>query len=260
MAHRSVRLSEPHLNWPWRHSVSKRSSAHASIQLAVAPHADWPGYNPAMHAFSGLKRRALSAILLWVGLCCVCVMAWAAKEFVMPDAKPARTYPMHDEHKDEAVTAAVDPYDDPEKAAQCFTVKWAEEGMLPVFLVVTNDGDQPVSLTSMQAQLITSHRDKLSAATSDDLYRRLAHISTTKVYPLPIPHKVKGAVGKKALDEIDRAPFSAKAVEPHSTQSGFVFFDVSGISSPSAGARFYLTGVRNAKGGDLLYFEIPLQK
>jgi hypothetical protein len=39
-----------------------------------------------------------------------------------------------------------------------------------------------------------------------------------------------------------------------------VFFDVSGISSPLEGARFYLTGLRDAKGGELLYFEIPFQK
>lgn len=194
-----------------------------------------------------------------MGLGLLCVVALAAKEFVKPEAKPARTYSLHDEHRDEAVTAGVDPYDTPEKA-EVFTVKWAEEGFLPVFLIVTNDGDQPVSLTDMQAQLITSHRDKLSAATGDELYRRLAHISTGHPYPFPIPRKVKGAVSKKALDEMDRAPFSAKAVEPHSTQSGFVFFDVSGISSPEAGARFYLTGLRDAKGGELLYFEIPFQK
>jgi hypothetical protein len=71
---------------------------------------------------------------------------------------------------------------------------------------------------------------------------------------------VKGTVGKKALDEINAAQFSAKAVEPHSTQSGFLFFDVSGLSSPLAGARFYLSGVRDAKGGDLLYFEIYFEK
>jgi len=207
----------------------------------------------------GTKRRVRSAALVSAALCFLCVLALAAKEFVKPAAKPAQTYPLHDEHKDEAVIAGVDPYDTAEKA-EIFTVKWAEEGFLPVFLIVTNDGDQPISLTNMQAQLITAQRDKLSVATGDDLYRRLAHISTGHPYPFPIPRRVKGAVSKKALDEIDRAPFSAKAVEPHSTQSGFVFFDVSGISSPQAGGRFYLTGLRDAKGAELLYFEIPFQK
>ena len=34
------------------------------------------------------------------------------------------------------------------------------------------------------------------------------------------------------MDEIDRSQFAAKAVEPHSTACGFLFFDVSDISNP----------------------------
>jgi hypothetical protein len=200
----------------------------------------------------------LLAPLLVLGFC---VLALAAKEFVKPVAKAAQDYPAHDAHSNESVAVAVDPYDTPEKA-QIFSVKWEEEGFLPMFLVVTNNSDQPISLAAMQAQLITSRREKLGAASNDDLYRRLSHISASRsTYPLPFPRtKVKGAVGKKALDEIDAAQFTAKAVEPHSTQSGFLFFDVSGISSPLAGARFYLTGIRDGKGNDLLYFEIPFEK
>jgi hypothetical protein len=39
-----------------------------------------------------------------------------------------------------------------------------------------------------------------------------------------------------------------------------LFFDVSGLSTPLAGAHFYLTGLQNAKGDDLMYFEIPMEK
>ena len=208
---------------------------------------------------AGAKARVRFAILVAVVSCVAVVLV--AKEFVNPAAKPAKSYPLHDEHSDENATAAVDPYDDAEKA-QIFSVKWNEEGFLPIFLVVTNDSDQPISLANMQAQLITGHREKIPAASNDELYRRLAHVNASgPKYPLPFPRtKVKGAVGKKALEEMDAAQFSAKAVEPHSTQSGFVFFDVGGISSPLSGARFYLTGLRDAKGGELLYFEIPFQR
>ena len=208
-----------------------------------------------------LTRRLRSGVVL----ACVLFLATAgllvAKDFVKPAAKPAATYPLHDQHSDENVAAGVDAYDDPEKA-QIFNVKWAEQGFLPIFLVVTNDSDQPVSLSNMQAQLVTSRREKITAASNDELYRRLAHPNASRPkYPLPFPRTtVKGAVGKKALDEMDAAQFAAKAVEPHSTQAGFVFFDVSGISSPLEGARFYLTGLRDAKGGELLYFEIPFKK
>ncbi|HYK48278.1 MAG TPA: hypothetical protein VEU94_01025 [Terriglobales bacterium] len=208
-----------------------------------------------------LTRRLRSGVVLAGVLFLATVGFLVAKDFVKPSAKPAATYPLHDQHSDEKVAAGVDPYDEPEKA-QIFNVKWAEQGFLPIFLVVTNDSDQPVSLSNMQAQLITSRREKIPAAGTDELYRRLAHPNASRPkYPLPFPRTtVKGAVGKKALDEMDAAQFSAKAVEPHSTQAGFVFFDVSGISSPLEGARFYLTGLRDGKGSELLYFEIPFQK
>jgi hypothetical protein len=49
-------------------------------------------------------------------------------------------------------------------------------------------------------------------------------------------------------------------VEPRSSQIGFLFFDVADISNPLAGARFYLTGVRNSSGDELMYFEVPVDK
>jgi hypothetical protein len=39
-----------------------------------------------------------------------------------------------------------------------------------------------------------------------------------------------------------------------------MFFDVSGISTPLAGATFYVAGINDAKGNELMYFEIPLEK
>ena len=129
-------------------------------------------------------------------------------------------------------------------------------------MVVTNDGDTPVSLTGMKAQLVTVNRTKISPATEDDIYRRLSHPSASgRPSPLPFPTKtVKGAVSKQAQDEIQNSRFAAKAVEPHTTQSGFLYFDVSGISTPLAGAQFYLTGIRDSKGEEMMYFEIPLEK
>src|SRR5208282_3022001 len=79
--------------------------------------------------------------------------------------------------------------------------------------------------------------------------------------PLPLPKKaVKGGVNRKTWNEIEQAQFGAKAVEPHSTARGFLFFDIAGISNPLAGANFYLMGVRDAKDNELMYFEIPMEK
>jgi hypothetical protein len=198
---------------------------------------------------------AIAAIALTPLLCL------AAKEFAMPQAAPAKTYPAHDQHPVETVTVAVDPYDLAEKTT-IFSVHYSELGFLPIFVVVTNDGSQPVELSGMKAQLVTVNRAKLSPATQEDIARRITRPSAnTNRYPIPFPtKKVKGGMNKQAIDEIQNAQFVAKAVEPHSTQSGFLFFDVSDISVPLAGATFYLTGVRDAKGNELMYFEIPLEK
>jgi hypothetical protein len=197
-----------------------------------------------------------------VAIACVfSLLAWAGKNFVMPVAKPAITYPAHNANTDAKVIIALDPYDTPEKA-NIFSVKYNEIGYMPIFFVITNDGDEPVSLNGLKAQLVTTDRTKISPADEDDLYRRLAHpTKSTSPIPLPYPRtKIKGTVDSKAQDELQNSRFAARAVEPHSTQSGFMFFDVSGISSPLAGAHFYLSGVHDSKGIELMYFEIELDK
>jgi hypothetical protein len=196
----------------------------------------------------------IGVLVLTVNFCA------AAKDFAMPKAQPAKSYPAHDAHSTELVTVALDPYDMADKA-DIFSIHYSEEGLLPIFLVITNDGEQPIALSGMKAQLVTVNRTKMSPATVDDIYRRLSRPSTsTAPSPLPFPRKkVKGAVGKQALEEIQSAQFGARAVEPHTSQVGFLFFDVSGVSTPLAGAHFYLTGVRDSKGDELMYFEIPLE-
>ena len=184
----------------------------------------------------------------------------AAKNFVKPVAQTAINYPAHDFHRDEKVSIAADPYDSAEKAG-IFSINFAQHGFLPVFFIVTNDGDQPVSIANMEIKLITANRSKLTPIATEDLYRRLSNPQTsTRPSPIPLPHKVKGLITKKEMDEIESSQFAAKAVEPHTTQSGFLFFDVGGISSVLPGASIDITGVADAKGQELLYFEIAADK
>ena len=185
-----------------------------------------------------------------------------AKNFVKPVAQTAINYPAHDFHRDSKVAIAADPYDTPEKA-KIFSVNFAAHGFLPVFFVVTNDGDQPVSITNMEIKLITGNPSKLTPISTDDLYRRLSNPQAStrpSPVPIPLPRKVKGTISKKEMDEIESSQFAAKAVEPHGTQAGFLFFDVGGISSPLSGANIDITGVDDAKGNELMYFEIPVDK
>ena len=202
-----------------------------------------------------LRSFAAVSVLLMSAVVCL-----AGRHFVMPVAQAAKTYPAHDEHSGESVTLGLDPYDLPDKAS-IFSVHYGDVGLMPIFVVITNDGDQTVALSGMKAELVTVNRTKIPPATEDDIYRRISRpTGTISPNPLPWPKKAKGSISKDAMEEIQNTQFAAKAVEPHGTQSGFMFFDVSDISNPLAGAHFYLTGVRDAKGNELMYFEVPLEK
>lgn len=211
--------------------------------------------------FVALKRLS-GTLALVCAILIVPLVALAAKQFSMPKAEPAQTYPAHDEHSKELITVALDPYDMADKA-NIFSVNYHDLGFLPIFMVVRNDSDQPLELSGMKAEFVTVNRTKLAPSGPDDIERRLSRPRTSNSpYPVPIPipkKKVKGGLSKEARQEIEDAIFAAKAVEPHSTQVGFLFFDVSGISAPMAGAHFYLTGVRDARGNEVMFFEIPLE-
>src|SRR5947199_8270049 len=96
-----------------------------------------------------LGTRVRAAVL--AGIAMAPLVCLAAKEFVMPQAQPARTYPAHDEHPNEAVTIALDPYDMADKA-KLFSVHYAEFRFVPILVVATNDVNQPIELNGMGAQ------------------------------------------------------------------------------------------------------------
>lgn len=204
------------------------------------------------------------SLVLIVALALTSALAFAAKEFVMPQAEPASSYPAHESHATEHFTIGVDAYTGDKQSL--FNEKYAEHGILPLFVVFTNDGDQPVELSAMRVQLVTvDRRAKIEPASEDDLFRRLSRVErrmdgTETRIPLPIPRKPKVGVSKNARAEIEAAQFRARAVEPHSSQAGFLFFDVSDIRTPLAGGKLYVTGVRDGSGQELMYFEVPLDK
>jgi len=187
---------------------------------------------------------------------------WAFKEFVAPHPENANSYPSKDAHPNEKVTAAVDVYNSAPKD-DIFSTNYVQEGILPVLLIITNSGDQPISMTKMNTELVTASRSKLQGMSVDDVFRRVAHIkasSTTppRVGPIPLPTGAKNKKAQEQYQELTKAAFVAEAVEPHTTKSGFLFFDIQGIKEPVAGANIYLTGIRDASGNELMYFEIPL--
>jgi hypothetical protein len=207
-------------------------------------------------------RRSGCLVLLALAFALAGTSVWAFKEFVAPQPENASTYPSKDAHPNERVTAAVDVYNTAPKD-DIFGTHYAQEGILPVLLIITNSGDQPISMTKMHAELVTASRSKLEALEVDDVFRRVAHIkasntSPQRVGPIPLPTGAKNKKAQEQYQELTKAVFVAEAVEPHATKSGFLFFDIEGIKQPVAGAHIYLTGIRDASGNELMYFDIPV--
>lgn len=213
------------------------------------------------------RRDSISRVLAVALLLTSAAWIFAEKQpQPLPKAFHANTYPAHESHEQEKVSIAADPYDMPDKAA-IFVVDYRRAGLLPVQCIISNDGDQAVSLVDMQVELITADHSKIPPATVEDLYRRLGKQTrrgdepSRNPLPIPLPRsKVKPTVSKEAQAEIEAMQFLARAVEPHSLQSGFLIFDVQGISHPLAGAHLYVHGLRDAAGKELFYFEIPMEK
>ena len=191
---------------------------------------------------------------------------YASKEFQPPKVANADTYAAHDAHPTEKLTVAADPYNTAQKAS-IFRLKYLDKGILPINLIVTNDGRLPVSMRKLEVQLVSRERHaKLTPLDPDDIFRIMTHARrtddvarTTNPLPFPRSHQV-GGLKQEDQDEVDRARFQAEAVEPNRTQSGFVFFDVSGLDNPLANATLYVSGVKDDSGNELMYFEIPLSK
>jgi hypothetical protein len=230
---------------------------------------DAPNYGversrPDEHNSDMLSHRVLlSTIALTIAFCASAV--WAAKDFVMPKASNAATYSSKDSHPNEKVAAAVDVYDTAQQQ-ETFKTRYTEDGILPVFLIITNDGEQPISVKEMRAQLVTASRTKLEALDVEEVFRRVSHISgratnPRQVGPITLPgHGPKNKKAQQQYDELTRAHFEAQAVEPHATRSGFLFFDIADVKDPVAGSRIYLTGLRDSSGNELMYFEIPVTR
>jgi hypothetical protein len=205
-----------------------------------------------------IKRRAriLATILCGIGLATA-----GDKGFSPPPAAAASTYPAHETHDDENVTIAIDPYDTPEKAA-IFKIKYRDIDFLPIRLIITNDGSTPIMLNDLKVEYITVNRDKIEPATREDIVRRIAHpqkAGTRAPVPFPVPRKKPDPIKQDQREEVESAAFVTFPVTPHSTYSGFLFFDIRDVPDPKIGAHIYLSGLK-AGTKELFYFDIPLEK
>lgn len=215
--------------------------------------------NPQMIQSSTVRvSGALSLLVVWLALPAL------ASDHSPPPVQPATSFAAVEVHDDEKVAIAVEPYDTKEKEG-IFRVDYLSHGVMPVRLIVTNNGDRPISLSDARILFMTAAGDKIQAAEPEDVERLMSQKERqgSKIpMPGPIPAiKLKPKASDKDVEEdFNTLEYQALVVEPHSTRAGFLFYDVSQLDHPLEGAKMHLVKLRDADGKELFYFEIPFDK
>jgi hypothetical protein len=203
-------------------------------------------------------------------LCAVSTFALAlalpalAADHTPPPVQPAASFAAVEAHDDEKVVIAVEPYDTKEKES-IFRVDYLAHGVMPIRLIVTNNGNRPISLRDARILFLTAAGEKIQAAEPEDVERLMnrkeregGHIPL----PGPLPSiKLKPKASNQEIEQdFNTFEYAALVVEPHTTRAGFLFYDVSQLAHPLQGAKLHLHKLRNADGEELFYFEIPFDK
>ena len=216
-----------------------------------------------------MQRRSRTVLTLALLLAAASAQA-SDKARIPRPPQAAREYSQHDAHANEHVTIAAEPGDTKETAPDT-RLKYTDKGMLPIRVIVTNDSDKPLTLEDARIDFIASDNTKVTAATPDDLNRRMYDLkySAAKHVPLPAPlprityHNKP--IDEKILADDKDFGFRTTTVPPHSTIAGYLFYDMQGLpDSPLKSATLEVRKVHwkvensSALGDTLDTFEIPL--
>ena len=202
--------------------------------------------------------RAIPLSLFWLALPAM------ASDHSAPAVQPATTYAAVEVHEDEKVAIAAEPYDTKEKES-IFKVDYLSHGVMPVRLIITNNGERPISLRDARILFLTAAGEKIQAAEPEDVERLMTQKERqgSKIpMPGPIPSiKLKPKASNQDIEQdFNTFEYQALVVEAHTTRAGFLFYDVSQLDHPLQDAKLHLHKLRDADGQELFYFEIPFDK
>jgi hypothetical protein len=208
---------------------------------------------------SGTMRTLGPISLLLLGL----ALPLPAADRTPPPVTPATGFPAVEVHDKEQVAIAVEPYNTKEKVS-IFHIDYLKYDVMPVRLIVTNQGDRPISLRDARILFETAAGDRIQSAEPDDINRLMNPRERPSTIPMPVPipaiHRKPKDYYKQIKADFDTFEYQALAVEPHTTRAGFLFYDLTGLANPLKGAHMYLRVLRDANGQELYSFEIPFDK
>ena len=202
--------------------------------------------------------RGLPLTVVWLALPAV------AADHTTPPVQPATSFAAVEVHENEKVAIAAEPYDTKQKES-IFRVDYLGHGVMPVRLIVTNNGDKPISLRDARILFQTKSGDRIQAAAPEDIERLMTRKEREGgriPLPGPIPTiKLKPKASNKDIEEdFNQFEYGALVVEAHTTRAGFLFYDVSQLADPLRGSKLHLHKVMDADGHELFFFEISFDK
>jgi hypothetical protein len=200
-----------------------------------------------------VNTLTVTSIALFAGL----AVAAAADKDVRFAPGPASRYSTR--QTIDKVTVAAVPYTTEEQVRSAFgKLDPNKYGILPLLLVIRNDGDQTLRLDSLKIEYITPGRTHIDSTPAKDVPYVSGNIKQPRIENSPLPTGSPRVSRKKnplAGGQIDVRAFSARMLPPGEQASGFFYFQ----SLNRHGSKVYLTGIREAASGkELFYFEIPL--
>jgi len=159
----------------------------------------------------------------------------------------------------EKLTIAADPLDREEKTRVAFgKLNPNQYGILPVLVLLQNDGPQTLTLEGMRVEYILASRQRIEATPAREV-AYVKGVNKPNVYPGPLPTGIPRGLGKKnplRAWEIEGRAFAAKMLPPGQSASGFFYFQ----SPHRPGSVLYITGIREAgTRRELFYAEIPFE-
>ena len=209
----------------------------------------------------------MPARFVWIaglGALLLGVMAGAAAADTDFQVQTADKYPA--KQSQAGVTIAVRAYHEP-AARQDSAFDKADPwkyGVMPVLVVITNEGDAPIKLDNFQARFVQGRGEGLEATTGDDLQYFNPKGAQPRSKPRYIPNvpglsRPKVKKGPLAKPEIVDRQFKAPVVAPGETVSGFFYYFVGKDRDPLVDSTIYMTGLQNMQTNqELFFFEIPL--
>jgi hypothetical protein len=200
--------------------------------------------------FNGLER--------WLLLFLVSIAASAGADKDKAEFKvgPVLSYTHH--QTSEKITIAAQAMQTDDETREAFgKVNPNRYGVLPVLIVIQNDGPDAVRVDGMKLVYNLPDGAHVEATPAQDV-RFLRGVREPKGLPGPTGGIAIKRQPKNPLAEweIEGRAFAAKMVPAGQSASGFAYFQ---IPQSSAAASVYISGLVNAvTGKELFYFEIPM--